>query len=159
MEVLKYTLFDNACNSYYPTINKKLKTCLQDAHNKCKRFCLKLNDISSIKSKDFKRKWLPTLETVSQCSLCSICSFLLRVVLFWWDICSCRNWWSSYVFIIPEMFLVKKQMLDKKLYLMLVLHLGNNLNNTLKTWTSLNAFKQNIILVNYFNELKKKESQ
>ena len=63
------------------------------------------------------------------------------------------------VFIIPEMFLVKKQMLDKKLYLMLVLHLGNNLNNTLKTSTSLNAFKQNIILVNYFNELKKKESQ
>ena len=35
--------------------------------------------------------------------------------------------------------------------------LCNNLNKTLKTLTSLNAFKQNI-KQHYFNELKKKES-
>ena len=48
------------------------------------------------------------------------------------------------------MFLVGKQMLDKKPYLIWVPHFG-------KTSTSLNAFQHNI-KQHYFNELKKKES-
>ena len=47
--------FDYACNAWYPNINKKLKIGLQAAQNKCIKFCLKSNDRSSIKSKDFKK--------------------------------------------------------------------------------------------------------
>ena len=65
--------FDYACNAWYPNINKKLKMRLQAAQNKCIRFCLKLNDRSSIKFEDFEKiNWLPIHERKSQCSLCSI---------------------------------------------------------------------------------------
>ena len=71
--------FDYACNAWYPNINKKLKMHLQAAQNKCIRFCLKLNDRSSIKSEDFEKiNWLPILERVSQCSLCSIYKFFTK---------------------------------------------------------------------------------
>ena len=43
---------------------------LQSAENKCLKFCLKLNDRSSMKSKDFEKiNWLQIHERVSQCSL------------------------------------------------------------------------------------------
>ena len=65
--------FDYACNACYLNINKKLKIRLQAAQNRCIRFCLKLNDRSSIKSKYFEKiNWLPIHERVSQCSLYSI---------------------------------------------------------------------------------------
>ena len=41
--------FDYACNAWYPNLNKKLKTRLQAAQNKCIRFCLKLGDRSKFK--------------------------------------------------------------------------------------------------------------
>ena len=54
------SFFDYACNAWYPNINKKLKTRLQAAQNKCIRFCLKLDDRFRLKSKDFERiNWLP----------------------------------------------------------------------------------------------------
>ena len=57
----------------YSSINKNLKTHLQAAQNKCIRFCLKLNDRSSMKSKDFEKiDWLQIHKRVSQCSLWSI---------------------------------------------------------------------------------------
>ena len=71
--------FDYACNAWYPNINKKLKMRLQAAQNKCIRFCLKLNDRSSIKFEDFEKiNWLPIHEKVSQCSLCSIYNFFTK---------------------------------------------------------------------------------
>ena len=46
---------------------------LQTAQNKCTRFCLKLNDRFSIKSKDFGTiNWLPIHERVLQCFVISI---------------------------------------------------------------------------------------
>ena len=52
---------------------------LQAAKNKCIRFCLKLNDRSSIKSEDFEKiNWLPIHERVSQCSSCSIYNFFAK---------------------------------------------------------------------------------
>ena len=49
---------------------------LQPAQNKCIILCSKLNDRSSIKSKDFEKiNWLPIHERVSQCSLCSVYKF------------------------------------------------------------------------------------
>ena len=66
-------------NAWDPNINKKLKMCLQAAQNKCIRFCLKLNDRSSIKSEDFEKiNWLPIHERISQCSLCSIYNFFAK---------------------------------------------------------------------------------
>ena len=47
--------FDYACNAWYPNLNKKLKKHLQAAQNKCIRFCLKLGDRASLKSKDLKK--------------------------------------------------------------------------------------------------------
>ena len=71
--------FDYACNAWYPNINKKLKIRLQAAQNKCIRFCLKWNDRSSIKSKDFEKiNWFPIHERVSECSLCSIYKFYTK---------------------------------------------------------------------------------
>ena len=71
--------FDYVCNASYPNINKKLKMHLQAAQNKCIRFSLRLNDRSSIKSKDFeKRNWLPIHERVSQYSLCSVYKFFTK---------------------------------------------------------------------------------
>ena len=97
--------FDYACNAWYPNINKKLKMRLQAAQNKCIRFCLKLNDRSSIKTEDFEKiNWLLIHKRVSQCSLCSIYKFSTKSCpnYFWWDICSFRNYWSSHTFIIPK---------------------------------------------------------
>ena len=52
---------------------------LQAAQNKCIRFCLKLNDRSSIKSKDFEKiNWLPIHERVPQCYLWSIYKFFAK---------------------------------------------------------------------------------
>ena len=71
--------FGYAYNAWYPNINKKLKMRLQAAQNKCTRFCLKLNDRSSTKSKDFEKiNWLLIHKRVSQCSLCSIYKFLAK---------------------------------------------------------------------------------
>ena len=56
-----------------------MKVCLQAAQNKLIRFCLKLNDRSSIKSEDFQKiNWLPIHKRVSQCSLCSIYTFFAK---------------------------------------------------------------------------------
>ena len=50
-----------------------MKTRLQAAQNKCIRFCLKLNDRCSIKSKDSEKiNWFLLHEKVSYFSLCSI---------------------------------------------------------------------------------------
>ena len=48
-------MFDYACNTWYPNVNKNLEMRLQVAQNKCKKFWLNLNEKSSIKSKDFKK--------------------------------------------------------------------------------------------------------
>ena len=116
---------DYACNAWYPNINKKLKMHLQAAQNKCIRFCLKLNNRSSIKSKDFEKiTWLSFHERVFQGFLC-IQVILLRIVLT-----------MKYMFLQKlmeftrvhhtknKMFLIKKIMLDKKPYLILVPHFG-----------------------------------
>ena len=50
-----------------------MKTRKQAAQNKYVRFCSKLNDRSSIMSKNFEKiNWFPIHERISQCSLCSV---------------------------------------------------------------------------------------
>ena len=59
---------------------------LQAAQNKCIRFYSKLNDRSSIKSKDFEKiNWLPIHERVSQCSLCSVYKIFTKNYVNYFD--------------------------------------------------------------------------
>ena len=96
-----------------------MKMRLQAAQNKCIRFCLKLNDRSSIKSKNFEKiHWPPIHGRVSQCSLCSVYIFVTR---------NCPNYFDEiYVPLkINEIHTHSSyQKLDKKPYLMLVPHTG-----------------------------------
>ena len=153
--------FVYACNACYPNKNKKLKINLQAAQNKWIRFCLKLNNRSRIKSKDFEKiNWLPIHERVSQCSLGSIYKFFVK---------NCPNYLDE-IYVLLETngvhtsssyqklnVLHRKINVGQKVLSYVGLSLWNNLKKTLKTSTSLNTFKHNI-KQHYFNELKKKES-
>ena len=155
------TFFDYVCNTWYPNINKKMKMHLQSDQIKCIRFCLKLNDRSSIKTEDFEKiNWLLIHKRVSQCSLCSIYKFYTK---------SCPNYFdeihvpletngihtrSSYQKLnVPH----RKTNVGQKALSYVGPSLWNNLNKMLKTSTSLNTFKHNI-KQHLFNELKKKGS-
>ena len=62
--------FDYACNAWYPNLHKKLEKRLQDAQNKCIRFCLKLGDRISVKINEFEKiNRLPIHDRVNQCTL------------------------------------------------------------------------------------------
>ena len=130
---------------------------LQAAQNKCIRFCLKLNDRSSINFG--KTNWLPIHERISQCSLCSIYKFFAK---------NCPNYFdeiyvpletngvhtrSSYQKLnVPH----RKTNVGQKALSYVGPSLWNNLNKTLKTSISLNTFQHNI-KKHYFNELKKQQ--
>ena len=146
--------------AWYPNINKKLKIRLQAAQNKCIRFCLKLNDRSSIKSKDFEKiNWLPIHERISQCSLISIYKFFAK---------NCPNYFDEIYVPLETNGVHKRSSYQKsnaphqktnvgqKALSYVCPSLWNNLNKTLKTSTSLNTFKHNIKKY-YFREWKKKE--
>ena len=153
--------FDYACNAWYPNLNKKLKTRLQAAQNKCIRFCLKLGDRSSLRSKDFEKiNWLPIHERVSQYPVCSVYKFFAK---------SCPDYFDELYFPVENngintRFSFQKLTLPRrntnigqKALSYIGPFLWNNLQNTLKSATSINAFKHSI-KNHYFNELKKKES-
>ena len=134
---------------------------LQVAQNKCTRFCLKLNARSSIKIKDFEKfNWFPIHENVSQCSLCSIYKFFTKNC--WWDLDEIYvpletngvHTRSSYQKLSVHH---RKTNAGQNISSYVGASTWNNLNKTLKTSTSLDAFKYNIEQY-YFNELKKRES-
>ena len=55
--------FDYACSTWFPVLNNKLTKKVQIAQNKCIRFCLNLDNISHIGSKEFGEiNWLPVKE-------------------------------------------------------------------------------------------------
>ena len=154
--------FDYACNAWYPNLNKKLKTRLQAAQNKCIRFCLKVNDRSSIKSKEFEKiNWLPVHERISQCSLCNVYKFFAN---------KCPEYFDELFFPqetnrINTRYSYQKLTLPKrttntgqKALSYTGPSLWNNLDKNLKTSSSLNNFKHKIKEYS-FDELKKKESR
>ena len=153
--------FDYACNAWYPNLNKNLKTRLQAAQNKCIRFCLKLGDRSSLRSKEFEKiNWLPIHERVSQYSVCSVYKFFAK---------SCPDCFDELYFPVENngintRFSFQKLTLPRRntnIGQKALSYIGpffwNNLQNTLKSATSVNAFKHSI-KNHYFNELQKKES-
>ena len=63
--------FDYTCSVWYPNLNKKLKSKLQTAQNRCIRYCLQLDNKSQIGVKHFEKlNWLPISERLNQ-YLCS----------------------------------------------------------------------------------------
>ena len=122
---------------------------------------LKFNDRSIIKSEDFEKiNWLPIHERVSQCSLCSIYKFFTK---------NCPNYFVE-IYVPLGIYGVYTRSLYQKLNVpnrkinveqKVLSYVGPSLwsylKKTLKTTTSLNAFKHDI-KQNYLNELKKKES-
>ena len=138
-----------------------MKTRLQAAQNKCIRFCLKLGDRSSIKSKEFETiNWLPIHERVSQYSVCSVYKYFAQ---------TCPDYFDE-LFFPAESSRVSTRFSYQKLKLpRCTINIGlkalsytgpsiwNNLSNSLKNATSLNTFKHSI-KNHYFEELRKKES-
>ena len=62
--------FDYACSAWYPNPNKKFKSKLQSAQNKCIRNCFQLDNRSRIGMKDSeKTNWLPVSGRFNQCLL------------------------------------------------------------------------------------------
>ena len=153
--------FDYACNAWYPNLNKKLKTRLQAAQNKCIRFCLKLGDRSRIKCKDFETiNWLPIHERVSQYSVCNIYKFFAKTCPDYFDelYFPAENISVSTRFSYQKLKLPRRNTnIGQKALSYIGPSLWNNLNNSLKNSNSLNTFKPNI-KNHYFKELKKKET-
>ena len=79
-------MFDYACNTWYPNLNKDIKTRLQAAQNECIRFYLKLGDRKSVTIKEFEKiNWLPIHESVNQCILSCIYKFHAKKALDYMD--------------------------------------------------------------------------
>ena len=64
--------FDYACSTWYPNLNKKLKSKLQTVQNRCIRYCLQLDNRGHIGIMKYFEKvnWLPVSERFNQ-YLCS----------------------------------------------------------------------------------------
>ena len=72
--------FDYGCTSWYPLLNKKLKTKLQTAQNKCIRFCLNMPPRSHIGTNEFiKINWLPTKNRVEQCLVLNVFKYCNKI--------------------------------------------------------------------------------
>ena len=143
---------------YPPNINKKLKTRLQAAQNKCIRFCLKLDDRFRLKSKEFERiNWLPVQERISQCAVCNVYKFFSKhspdyfEELFFPTKETAIGTRSSFQKLkIPR----RKTNIGLKSLSYTGPSLWNNLNENIKRSSSINDFKHKIKEF-YFEELKK----
>ena len=69
--------FDYACSAWYPNLTQKLKKKLQVMQNKCIRFCLQLDKMSTISHKEFKDlNWLPVITRFEQCVFLILFKFI-----------------------------------------------------------------------------------
>jgi len=67
--------YDFACSSWYPLLTKNLRKRLQVSQNKCIRFCLNLNNRTSINKIKFNDiNWLPVERRYEQC----ICTLIYK---------------------------------------------------------------------------------
>ena len=140
--------FDYACNTWHPNINKNLKTRLQAAQNKFIRFCLKLGDRTSIKVKEFKKiNWLPIQDRVNQCKLSWIYRFHTKKAPEYLDeifsYAECNGISNRYSY---QKLKITCRKTNQGLRALSYIcpSLWNNLDKSLKTSVSLNAFKHNI---------------
>ena len=140
--------FDYACNAWYPNLNKNLKTRLQTAQNKCIRFCLKQGDRTSIRNEEFKKiNWLPIQDRVEQCILSSVYKFHNKSApdhmneIFFNAECHGIPTRGSF-----QKLKLPRRRTNQGLRALSYVDpsLWNSLEKSLKSSTSLNAFKHNI---------------
>ena len=120
---------------------KKVKTRLQATQNKCQRFCLKLNGRSSIKSKDSEKNKL--INVLLRIVLAILIRYNVIIEANGVHMCS-----SNQKLNVP----CRKTNVGQKGLSYIGVLRWKNLNKTLKTSTSLNAFKNKIKQL-YFHEL------
>ena len=150
--------FDYACNAWYPNLNKKLKTRLQAAQNKCIRFCLKLGDRTSVKVNEFEKiNWLPIQERVNQRTLSFVYKFQTKKGPDYleeiFSHAKCSGIPTRYSF--QKLSLpIRKTNQGLRALSYIGPSLWNKLNNSLKSSTSLNEFKHNY-KENYFHTANK----
>ena len=69
--------FDYACSAWYPNFTQKRKKQLQVMKNKCIRFCIQLDKMSTISHKEFKDlNWLPVINRFEQCVISIVFKFI-----------------------------------------------------------------------------------
>ena len=139
---------DYACNTWYPNLNKNLKTRLQAAQNKRIRFCLRLGDRTSIKVKDVEKiNWLPIQDRVNQCTLSWIYRFHTKKAPEYLDeifsYAECNGISTRYSY---QKLKIPRRKTNQGLRALSYIgpSLWNNLDKSLKTSVSLNAFKHNV---------------
>ena len=140
--------FDYVCSAWYHNLSEKLKKKVQIAQNKCIRFCLKLDKIYHIFSKEFESiNWLPDNKRVHQCKNAITFKFVNNV---------CPHYlndvyeYASQCRIEPRSNFAKLKVPFWKTYMgqnghsYTGLTLRNNLPGSLKKITVLNTFKHNL---------------
>ena len=72
--------FDYVCTAWYPNLNKNLKNKIQNAQNKCVRFCLNLDKMAYISQNEFKKlNWLLISDRIEQCILSTTFKFVIDI--------------------------------------------------------------------------------
>ena len=151
--------FDIACSTWFPVLNNNLTKKVQIAQNKCIRFCLNLDNMSHIGSKEFTEiNWLPVKERVYQCINVNIFKYF-------------HNMSPGYL---SEMFTVadrshftrnstmklhlpfRNKTIGKQGLSYLGSKIWNNLSSYNKLSDSVNTFKHRI-KETYFNDIRNKE--
>ena len=151
--------FDFACSTWFPVLNNNLTKKVQIAQNKCIRFCLNLDNMSHIGSKEFTEiNWLPVKERVYQCINVNIFKYF-------------HNMSPGYL---SEMFTVadrshftrnstmklhlpfRNKTIGKQGLSYLGSKIWNNLSSYNKLSDSVNTFKHRI-KETYFNDIRNKE--
>ena len=153
--------FDYAWYTWYPNLNKSLKTRLEAAQNKCIRFCLKLGGRKSITVKELdKISCLPIHERVNQDILSCIYKFHAKKAADYMY----KIFYHAECNGIPTCYSYQKLKLPHckiNQALRALSYIGpslwNNQDKSLKTSASLNSFKHNIKDY-YFQQGNKKES-
>ena len=139
--------FNYACNTWYPSLNKNLKTHLQAAQNKCIRSCLKLGNRKSITVKEFQKiNWLLIHKMFHQCTLSWIFKFHVKKAPDYreemFSLGEYNGISTGYSYL--KMKLSHRKINQGLRALSYCPLLRNNLDKSFKTSASLNEFKQNI---------------
>ena len=71
--------FDYACSTWYPNLTQNLKNRLQATQNKCIKYCLKIENRTSVKAKDFEDiNWLNVEYRFNQIVASNVFKFFLK---------------------------------------------------------------------------------
>ena len=153
--------FDYACSTWYPNLNKAIKTKLQSAQNKCVRFCLLLGNKEHIGINELEKiNWLNVNDRFEQCISVSAFKFFNNkspaytndiFVPFGKDRDSTRNSYKK----LSQPFRQTTQGQNSLSYI--GPSVWNKLSENIKKCKNVNIFKHNVKKY-FFNEIKRKHN-